>query len=123
MTRAERAAEKLRKAKEKAEALQRLHKEQMVAQHAERRKAELVFREETRKADKRRCARIGELAQEAGLFVWSDTELAGLFQILATLTPCPDPVAFLAGLLCPSMAAQREQVASVLSDGIALVIS
>lgn len=123
MTRAERAAEKVRKAKAKTAELEQLLKAKLAEQRVEERSAELVLREETRKADKRRCARIGELAQEAGLFVWSDTELAGLFQLLATLTPCPDPVAVFEGLLYPSMAVERKPVAPVLSDGIALVIS
>ena len=47
----------------------------------------------------KRRQRVGTLADEAGLFVWEDTTLAGLFQILATLRETPDPVAVLEGLL------------------------
>ena len=44
------------------------------------------------KRDKRR-QRVGTLAEAAGLLIWDETTLAGLFQILATLRETPDPVA------------------------------
>ena len=50
------------------------------------------------KRDRRR-QRVGTLAEAAGLLIWDDTTLAGLFQILATLRETPDPVAVLDALM------------------------
>jgi hypothetical protein len=59
---------------------------------AQNRAAERVKRD-------RRRQRVGTLADAAGLLIWDETTLAGLFQILATLRETPDPVAVLASLL------------------------
>lgn len=88
MTRAERAAEKVRKEKEKRD-----------AQDRKVRKAESTFREETRKADNKRRYYIGALAHEAGLFAWSNSEIAAVFAVLARLQETPNPAAVLDGLL------------------------
>src|SRR5262249_47686090 len=42
------------------------------------------------KRDRRR-QRVGTLAEAAGLLIWDDTTLAGLFQILAALRETPRP--------------------------------
>jgi hypothetical protein len=92
MTKAERLAEKLRKEKATLVATQQALREQ------ERIDA-TRHREATRQATNKRRYRVGALADEAGLFRWSDTDLAGLFRVLATLEACPNPVAVLEGVL------------------------
>ena len=42
---------------------------------------------------------VGTMVDAAGLFVWDDPTLRGLFQALALLHETPDPVAVLEGLL------------------------
>src|SRR5262245_2636799 len=88
MTRDERAARRERRLKEELDAKRR----QLAKVEAQNRAAERV------KQAKRR-QRVGTLADAAGLLVWDDTTLAGLFQILATLRATPDPVAVLESLL------------------------
>jgi hypothetical protein len=99
MTRAERAAEQVRKAKEKAEALERTQKEERVRQQEETRKAEAVLREETRKMTNKRRYYVGALADDAGLFAWSNSEIAAVFAVLARLRNALAPAALLDGLL------------------------
>ena len=99
MTRAERAAAQVRKAKEKAEALERTQKEERVRQQEETRKAEAVLREETRKATYKRRYHVGALADEAGLFAWSNADLAAVFAVLAGMKDITNPAAVLEGLL------------------------
>ena len=45
------------------------------------------------------AASVGTLADHAGLLIWDETTLAGLFQLLATLRETPDPVAVLEALV------------------------
>jgi hypothetical protein len=47
----------------------------------------------------KRRQHVGTLADEAGLFLWENTTLAGLFQVLARLMETPDPVTVLDSLL------------------------
>jgi hypothetical protein len=56
-----------------------------------------ALEEEARHA---RQAQVGKLADEAGLLLWSDADLAGIFAAVALLAACPNPVAVLEGLLC-----------------------
>jgi hypothetical protein len=88
MTRDERAARRERRLKEELDAKRR----QLAKVEAQNRAAERV------KQTKRR-QRVGTLADAAGLLVWDDTTLAGLFQILATLRATPNPVAVLEALV------------------------
>lgn len=100
MTRAERAAEKVRKEKEKVADLERELKERLAEQREETRKAEATLREETRKEDNRRRYHWGATAQEAGLFGWSNADWLAVCAVLARLKDTPHPAAVLAGVLC-----------------------
>ncbi len=88
MTRTERVVEQVRKAKEKLEAQRKA-----LAQ------AEAAQREVARKDVNKRRYLVGALAHEAGLFRWSNPELAALFQVLARLEHVHNPGAVLEGLL------------------------
>src|SRR5262249_57154421 len=94
MTREERAAKRA----------QRL-KEDIAARGQERAKVEAQQRAAARAKRDRRRQRVGPLAEAAGLLIWDDTTLAGLFQILAPLREPPAPVAVLEALVGdPSLA-------------------
>jgi hypothetical protein len=88
MTRDERAARRA----------QRL-KDDIAAKGQELAQVEAQQRADARAKRDRRRQRVGTLADTAGLLIWDDTTLAGLFQILATLRETPDPVAVLESLL------------------------
>jgi hypothetical protein len=92
MTRAERAALRAQRLKEtlaaKSQQLAQIESQNRAAERAER---------------ARRRQRVGTLADEAGLFAWDDSTLAGLFAALARLAQAPNPVAVLEGLLDPSL--------------------
>ena len=88
MTRDERAARRA----------QRL-KEDIATKGQELAQVEAQQRADARAKRDRRRQRVGTLADAAGLLVWDDTTLTGLFQILATLRETPDPVAVLESLL------------------------
>src|SRR5438094_8653152 len=88
MTRDERAARRA----------QRL-KEDIATKGQELAQVEAQQRADARAKRDRRRQRVGTLADHAGLLIWDDTTLAGLFQILATLRETPDPVAVLESLL------------------------
>jgi hypothetical protein len=88
MTREERAADRE----------QRL-KARIAADHRALAQVEAQQRADARAKRDRRRQRVGTLAEAAGLLIWDDTTLAGLFQILATLRETPDPVAVLESLL------------------------
>ena len=88
MTRDERAAKRA----------QRL-KDDIAAKGQELAQVEAQQRADARAKRDRRRQRVGTLADAAGLLVWDETTLAGLFQILATLRETPDPVAVLESLL------------------------
>jgi hypothetical protein len=99
MTRAERALEKVRKEKEKRDEEQRRAKERDEAQRKVIAHAEAAVREETRKATNKRRYHVGALADEAGLFVWSNAEFKAVFAVLAVLADVPNPAEFLEGAL------------------------
>jgi hypothetical protein len=88
MTRAERSAERERKLKAKLDADQKALAQLQATNRAQARA----------ERDKRRY-KTGAVMDEAGLFVWDDTTLAGIVQILTKLLGCPDPVAVLGALL------------------------
>src|SRR4029450_11536404 len=88
MTREERAAKRA----------QRL-KDDIAAKGQELAQVEAQQRADARAKRDRRRQRVGTLAEAAGLLIWDDTTLAGLFQILATLRETPDPVAVLEALV------------------------
>ena len=88
MTRDERAARRA----------QRL-KEDIATKGQELAQVEAQQRADARAKRDRRRQRVGTPADAAGLLVWDDTTLTGLFQILATLRETPDPVAVLESLL------------------------
>jgi len=99
MTRAERAAEQVRKAQAKLDAQER----QAKAERAERLRAiaqaKATAREETRKMTNKRRYFVGALADDAGLFVWNNSEIAAVFAVLAGMKDIPNPAAVLEGLL------------------------
>ena len=88
MTRDERAAKRA----------QRL-KDDIAAKGQELAQVEAQQRADARAKRDRRRQRVGTLAEAAGLLIWDETTLAGLFQILATFRETPDPVAVLERLL------------------------
>jgi len=88
MTRQERAARREQRLKE-ALATKARELAQVQAQH----------RADERAARTKRRIIVGTMADAAGLFVWDDPTLRGLFQRLALLRETPDPVAVLEGLL------------------------
>jgi hypothetical protein len=88
MTRDERAAKREQHLKDQLDATKR----ELAQVEAENRAAERAKR-------LRRYQRVGALADAAGLLLWENTTLAGLFQILAQLLDTPAPVAVLEGLL------------------------
>jgi len=88
MTRDERAAKRA----------QRL-KEDIATKHQELAQVEAQQRADARAKRDRHRQRVGTLAEAAGLLIWDDTTLAGLFQILATFRETPDPVAVLDALV------------------------
>ena len=88
MTRDERAAKRAERLKEDIAT-----KSQALAQ------VEAQQRADARAKRDRRRQRVGTLADHAGLLLWDETTLAGLFQILATFRKTPDPVAVLESLL------------------------
>jgi hypothetical protein len=88
MTRDERAARRA----------QRL-KEDIATKSQELAQVEAQQRADARAKRDRRRQRVGTLADHAGLLIWDETTLAGLFQILATLRDTPDPVAVLEALV------------------------
>jgi hypothetical protein len=99
MTRAERAAEKVRREKERLAAAEQRAKDKLAEQRRAVAQAEAIEREETRKAVHKRCYHVGALAHEAGLFAWSNADLAAVFAVLATLGNMPHPAAVLEAVL------------------------
>jgi hypothetical protein len=105
MTRTELAAAKVAREKAKLAVQAQKAKAAVTEQKKAVAVAEGQVREATRRALHKRRYRVGALADEAGLFGYSDAELAGMFAALATLPPC----AFAAegpGLLAVSLAAR-----------------
>jgi hypothetical protein len=88
MTRQERAARREQRLKE-ALATKARELAQVQAQH----------RADARAQRTKRRVIVGTMADAAGLFVWDDPTLKGLFQTLALLRETPAPVAVLESLL------------------------
>jgi hypothetical protein len=88
MTRAERTAQREATLRTRQEALAR----ELAQAQARTRRTEREARE------KRRYV-VGKLVDQAGLFVWSDADLAAVVQALATLRDVPHPGGVIAGLL------------------------
>ena len=101
MTREERAAKRA----------QRL-KEDIAAKGQELAQVEAQQRADARAKRDRRRQRVGTLADHAGLLIWDDTTLTGLFQILATFRETPDPVAVLERLLADTALTARTPAAA-----------
>jgi hypothetical protein len=101
MTRNERAAKRA----------QRL-KEDIVAKSQELAQVEAQQRADARAKRDRRRQRVGTLADHAGLLIWDETTLAGLFQILATFRETPDPVVVLESLLADTSLTARTPAAT-----------
>ena len=101
MTRDERAAKR-------AERL----KEDIATKSQELAQVEAQQRADARAKRDRRRQRVGTLADHAGLLLWDDTTLAGLFQILATSRETPDPVAVLESLLADTALTTRTPAAA-----------
>jgi Cys-tRNA synthase (O-phospho-L-seryl-tRNA:Cys-tRNA synthase) len=99
VTKLERAAEKARREKAKLEEIERLAKESRAAQRKTILQAEAAVREETRKATNKRRYYVGFLAEEAGLFTWSNADLQKIFLAVARLGETPSPGAVLESLL------------------------
>jgi hypothetical protein len=104
MTREERAAKRAERLKERIE---QDTKDLHTLQAANRAHARA-------QRDKRRF-KVGLLADVAGLLDWDDGTLAGLFQILATLRDCPDPVGVLESLVGDGSLAETKTAAGAAS--------
>jgi hypothetical protein len=99
MTRAERAAEKVMKEKEKLAAEEQSAKKKLTDQRKAVAIAEAGAREILRKDTNKRRYHVGALADEAGLFAWSNADFAAIFAVLAALKNVPHPARLLEGLL------------------------
>jgi hypothetical protein len=99
MTRAERLAEQVQKAKDKLAAEAQRAKARLAEQRQAVSQAEAMVQADARKALTRRRYSVGYLAERHGLFAWSDADLDVMFEALAFLVPCPNPAALLEGLL------------------------
>ena len=88
----------MRKAQEKRAEEQRKAKETDAALAADVRKAEAVAREVVRKDTNKRRYHVGALADEAGLFQWSNADFQAVFAVLARLE-VPNPGGLLEGVL------------------------
>jgi len=74
-------------------------KDELAAKARKLAQAQAQKRAADRAARTKRRITVGTMADAAGLFVWDDATLMGLFQTLALLHETPDPVAVLEGLL------------------------
>jgi hypothetical protein len=113
MTRAERAAEKVRKERAKLAQQEWAAKMAALEQRKAIAQAEATVREETRKAVNKRRYHVGALADDAGLFAWSNADLAAAFAVLALLCDTPNPAAVLEGLLGVSAVPLGADIAAV----------
>lgn len=88
MTREDRAAKRAQRLRDELDA-----KKRQLAQ------IEAQTRADERARQSKRRQRVGTLAESAGLFVWEDSTLFSLFQLLTRLHATPDPVGVLESLL------------------------
>jgi hypothetical protein len=112
MTKAERLAAKIARDKETLEKQRLALLESEATLRAEIRQSEAALRDEERKATDRRRYQVGALAEEAGLFSMSNTELAEVFIALGALRRGERPGTVLAGLV-----GDPEQSEVVLENG------
>jgi hypothetical protein len=99
MTRAEQAAEKVKKHREKLAAMQKAFEAKMAEAKEEKRKAEAIQREEDRNVNKRQRREWGAIADDAGLFAWSTADFAAVCGVLGRYLLVPNPAAVLEGVL------------------------
>jgi hypothetical protein len=74
-------------------------KDELAAKARKLAQAQAQKRAAERAARTKRRIIVGTMADDAGLFLWDDTTLRGLCQLLALLRETPNPVAVLEGLL------------------------
>lgn len=99
MTRAEQAAEKVRKQRDKLDAMQKAFEVKVAEAKDEKRKAEALQREEDRKVNRRQRVQWGAIADDAGLFTWSTPDFAAVCDVLGRYLLVPNPAAVLEGVL------------------------
>ena len=99
MTKAERLAAKIQRDKDTLEKQRQVLAESEATLRAEIRHSEAALRDEERKATDKRRYQVGALAEEAGLFAMSNTELAEVFAALGALRAGERPGAVLEALV------------------------
>jgi hypothetical protein len=99
MTRAEQAAEKVKKHREKLDAMQKAFEARMAEAKDAKRKAEALQREEDRKVNRKKRAQWGAIADEAGLFTWSTPDFVSVCAVLKRYLPVTHPARTLEALL------------------------
>ena len=99
MTKAERLAAKIQRDRDTLEKQRQVLAESEATLRAEIRHSEAALRDEERKATDKRRYQVGALAEEAGLFAMSNTELAEVFAALGALRAGERPGAVLAALV------------------------
>ena len=99
MTKAERLAAKIQRDRETLERQRQVLADSEATLRAEIRHSEAALREEERKATDKRRYQVGALAEEAGLFAMSNTELAEVFAALGALRAGERPGAVLEALV------------------------
>jgi hypothetical protein len=102
MTRAERFTQQEARAKARLDA----QRAQLAHVQAQRRQAEQQDRT-------RRWLRVGQLVDQAGLFVLDDATLAAVFRSLAPLADSPDPCGVLDGLVHDALGVSVASVAGM----------
>jgi hypothetical protein len=99
MTRAEQAAEKVKKQREKLEAMQQAFDAKIAEAREKRRQAETMQRAEDRKVNRKQRAQWGAIADEAGLFLWSTPDFVAVCAVLKRYLPVSNPARVLEALV------------------------
>jgi hypothetical protein len=99
MTRAEQAAEQVKKQREKLDAMQKAFDVKIAEARKHRRQAETMQRAEDRKVNRKQRAQWGAIADEAGLFVWSTPDFVSVCTVLKRYLPVTNPAPVLEALL------------------------
>ena len=99
MTKAERLAAKIQRDRDTLEKQRQVLADSEATLRAEIRHSEAALRDEERKATDKRRYQVGALAEEAGLFAMSNTELAEVFAALGALRRGERPGTVLEGLV------------------------
>lgn len=105
-------------------------KAQLDAHRARLAHVHVAQREEARKALARRHLLVGKLAQEAGLFAWTDASLGRVFQLLTPLAELAHPEMIVARVLArvpvstfvQEAAEVNAEVDALITDKVALVL-